>query len=161
MNQRVRTTSDIEPEPIFDVPPHLEHPAGVRMWFVEPIGVVTQFHRATHIDLDISQFFSGRMDDQLRDMAPTRDAKVHYVHDWRRVSSYDSAARKHLIDWGVRVRNSFSSLVIVIPEEAPTLVRMGVSVASTSMALVGVNLRMEHDIHEVVRRMALRPHPLA
>lgn len=143
--------------PVFDAPAHLEHGDLVRVWFVEPLGVVTQLPRPLDARLPVARFFTEVMDPALHARKRSLGDKLYYVHDWRNLKSYDTDTRKHLTEWGIAVRKDIRSLEVVLGEDTPSLTRMGVNVAASALRMVGIDLRISRDIHGVVRRLGLRP----
>ncbi len=143
--------------PVFDVPPHLEHRDEVRVWFVEPLGVVTQLPRPLHAKLPTARFFSEVMDPALHARKAALSDKLYYVHDWRNLMAYDTETRKHLTDWGISVRKDIRGLEVVLGDHTPSITRMGINVAASGLRMVGIDLRLSTDIHEVIQRLGLRP----
>lgn len=86
-----------------------------------------------HVDAEIA----GRMISGGNDVV-ARDGKLIGFHDWSGVTSYDSACRQQLTQWGFDIRNDVERVHFLVTNK---LVRMGVSVAS----IVLLGMLVAHD----------------
>lgn len=143
--------------PVFAAPPHLEHAGVLRVWFTEPIGVVTQIVHPVHADMEMARFFTDQMDPRLRELGGQPTPDFTFVHAWQHLSGYDTPCRRHLTDWGLGLRDHIRSLVVVLGDDTSSLARMGVNVAFSALRLAGIDARLASDIDEVVTRLELRP----
>lgn len=144
--------------PVFDVPPSLEHVSGLRAWFVEPVGVITQIARPLRADMEAARFLTDEMDPALRALRGDSSRRMIFVHDWRLLEGYSTDARKHLTNWGLGLRREIESLVVVLGEGTSPMARMGINVAASALRLAGIDMSIEDGVDQVVARLGLRPH---
>jgi len=144
--------------PVFDVPASLEHPSGPRVWFVEPLGVITQLGRPLRADMDAARFLTDEMDPALRALRDDPSQRMIFVHDWRLLEGYSTDARKHLTNWGLGLRREIEALIVVLGEGTSPMARMGINVAASALRLAGIDMRIEDGVEEVVASLNLRPH---
>lgn len=147
--------------PVFDVPASLEHPSGLRVWFVEPVGVITQIARPLRADMDAARFLTDEMDPALRALREDPTHRMIFVHDWRLLEGYSTDARKHLTNWGLGLRRDIEALVVVLGDGTSPMARMGINVAASALRLAGIDMSIEEGVGPVVKRLGLRPHPRA
>ena len=143
--------------PVFPTPPHMEHPSGLRVWLVRPLGVVTQLSRPVNADMDMARFLADEMNTKLWMLREHAGEKAVFVHDWGNLGHYSTEVRKYLTDWGIRIRRDIAALVVVLSPDTSALARMGISVAATALGLAGISLSLETDVQAVVRKRGLRP----
>lgn len=75
--------------------------------------------------------------------------KMVIVHDWRQMLGYESAARTHLTSWAVSHFREVHFTGIVIPD-GNRMVGMGLHVAASALALVGLRLTISTSPAEVL-----------
>lgn len=139
-------------------PPDLVHPGtGFRMWFVEPLGLITQVGEQTRVGEDLATFLSTEGQAEL-DRRRVGTEPFSYLHDWRRLEGYSPGSRKIMTDWGMRVGRDAARIVIALRPQAK-VVRMGVSVATMAMGLAGFRIEMVDSLDDTISKLGLRHAP--
>jgi hypothetical protein len=80
--------------------------------------------------------------------------KIVIVHDWRKMTSYDSAARTNLTAWAVDHFREVLFTGIVI-SGGNKIVSMGLHVAASALALVGLRLTIDTSVEQLLMRARL------
>lgn len=138
------------------VHPHFES-AGARVWVVEPLGLVTEL--SGHVTLSDAKLLSRTASDAV--LAMYEGEGLRFMHDWRAIETYESGARRELVEWGRRLGRERMAQIDILMAPSNRLVRMGITVGVTAMAVLGVPIA----IHETVEAMHAagsrkrRPHP--
>ncbi|HBQ14322.1 MAG: hypothetical protein RLP09_45530 [Sandaracinaceae bacterium] len=139
-------------------PPDLVHAgSGFRIWFVQPLGLITQVGHQARVGEDVARFLSGEGQAEL-DRRRVGSERFTYLHDWRRLDGYSPASRKIMTDWGLRVGRDTERIVIALRTQAK-VVRMGVSVATMAMGLAGFQIEMVESLDETIAALELRHAP--
>ena len=117
-------------------PPHLVHaPSGFRVWFIRPIGMLTQVGEQRHAGAEVARFLSVTASAELmRRRRPTE--RLLFIHDWRQLTGYSPEAREIMTRWGISMRDHADRIVLSLAPGAQ-MVKMGVSVAAVALQLVG------------------------
>jgi len=149
--------------PLFREPAHMVHDDGVAIWFIEPLGMAIQV-RATppHCTGAAATWVSGPAYARLLRIRGARAAKLHFLHDYSRIRTYDTHARVALTDWGLRIRKDVLKIVMAAPDDAP-LSRMAISVAAAALTVAGVPTQVVSDLNVTLKaggyRVMLDPTP--
>lgn len=134
--------------------PHRVHPAsGFRLWFTEPLGLLTQVGQRTDADEAVARFIIEAQDELDQRGAGKRFV---YVHDWRRLTAYTPGARKLMTEWGLSVRARAERIVVALAPQAMVL-RMGVGVATMALQMAGFAVQVVDDVEPTLISLALRP----
>lgn len=157
---RPRGSSDVQyPRGFEDVAPHVLHgPSGFRIWFTEPLGILTQLGNQTRADERMGAVLIGPVTQRLLALPRGPDEKLHFTHEWSSLESYTTQVRADLTKWGVGLRNDIARLTVVLSPATSTIVRMGIDVAAVGLRIAGINLDVSYDFVEVQRKLSLRPH---
>jgi hypothetical protein len=123
----------------------MEHVSGLKVWFTEPPGIVTQLSRRVRADMDMVHFLSRDVDARLFSLPRPPGSRMVFIHDWRRLDSYSTEVRNHMVAWGKRRRADIGELVVVQGTDASPLARMGISMASTALGMFGLRLTVVAD----------------
>ncbi len=136
------------------VAPHRVHsPSGFRLWFTEPLGLLTQVGERTDADDDVARFIIDAQA-ELDRQRPT--PRLLYLHDWRRLTSYTPGARRMMTVWGLSVRERAESIVIALAPDA-TALRVGVGFAGAALKMVGFSVLVVDDLEATVEARGVRP----
>jgi len=113
-----------------------------RVLAIDDKGGTTELYRPapTLLLCRISGHFTEHHARQLADAsteAAARDAVIHYFSDWEMMDAYDSAARTTMTDWGRRHRKTLKTGTFICGNR---IVEMGVNVAGTAMAFLGIKI---------------------
>jgi hypothetical protein len=157
---RARGSTEIQPLRGFeDVAPHVLHgPSGFRIWFTEPLGILTQIGTQTRADEHMGAVLTGPVTQRLLALRRGPDEKLHFTHEWSRLESYTTQLRADLTKWGVGLRGDIAKLTVVLAPSTTTIVRMGIDVAAVGLRIAGINLDVSYDFRDVQRKLDLRPH---
>lgn len=112
----------------------------VRVWI--PAGGVFVTQASGHIDRSLVQHVV-----EAGDVCVRQHGTLLGFHEWSGVRSYDSDARTHFTDWGVRIRREVEQVHFLV---ASKIVRMGIAVAS----IVLVGMLVAHDDPAEFERLA-------
>ncbi|GAB5543163.1 MAG: hypothetical protein RLO52_27945 [Sandaracinaceae bacterium] len=141
------------------VEPHFAS-AGARVWVVEPLGLVSELFG--HVTMADARLLSHTASDAALALHEGGEG-LRFMHDWRGIETYESGARRELVDWGRRLGRDRMAQIDILMAPSNRLVRMGITVGVTAMAVLGVPIA----IHESVEAMHAagsrkrRPHPRA
>lgn len=134
----------------------MHEPTGFRIWFTRPLGIVTQMGHVSDVGDDLAEFVSTRsqawLDERRRD-----GQRFAYVHDWRGLEKYSAAARKTMTDWALAVHDRAERIAIALRRDAK-LARMGVSVATLALQVVGFRVEVVDDPQPTIDALGLRHH---
>ncbi|MBK8261731.1 MAG: hypothetical protein IPK80_10370 [Nannocystis sp.] len=147
--------------PVFaDVAPALVHePSGLRVWFTEPPGLVTQITREAHITVDVARFLAGPVTDVLRSLPRKTGQRFVFVHEWTRFRSYEPEARDELTSWAMSLKQEIGMMLFVISKEASSMVRMGIKVGTMTLKLAGIDSELVESIDPALATHGIRPRP--
>jgi hypothetical protein len=120
---------------------------GVGVWLTDPPGGVARIVRAREIDVAIADYF---LNDAVRAFHVAGPPPWVIVLDWSRATGYTSAARAQLTSWCLDNRDKVACAVIVLPETAPQLLKMGVSVGGAMLRAAGVELHVAPGLTEAM-----------
>ncbi len=150
---------EIPPPPGFeDTAPHVLHVAsGFRIWFTQPLGILTQIGETTRADADMGAVLTGPVTEQLMALRGNSTSKLYFTHDWSRMASYSTQVRADMTKWGIGLRSEIERLTVVLSPSTPSIVRMGIDVAAVGLRLAGIGLDVEYDMATVQDRLGLRP----
>lgn len=84
-------------------------------------------------------------------------ARYRFIHDWREIKSYDTDARLKLIDWGRRLARNIARIDVILPPDAPALVRMAVSGGTMTLTMLGIPCFVRATIEEALSGIDIRP----
>ncbi|MEO0325316.1 MAG: hypothetical protein AAF447_20330 [Myxococcota bacterium] len=131
-------------------PPDLSCPrTGVAMWEHDRDGVIYTVPDRL-IDDDAADFMIAQDNARLR-----RGVPLTVLHDWSASEGYTSSARARLTRHVLAHTELYARIGIAV-RPASRLLRMGVQVASTTLALAGVSFRVYPRLEVAVRALGLR-----
>jgi len=134
----------------------VHEPTGFRIWFTRPLGIVTQMGHVSDVGDDLARFVSTRSQSWL-DERRRHGERFSYVHDWRGLEKYSGAARKTMTDWALSVHARAERIAIALQHDAK-LARMGVSVATLALQVVGFRVDVVDDPQPIIDALGLRHH---
>jgi hypothetical protein len=145
--------------PAFRTPPHLVDPTGaLEVWLTEPAGMLDHAAPGTVFTAKLATWLTGEATDAMLELAAKRgDERFTFVHDWRGVTSHESAARIKVIDWGRRLGRRIRRIDIALASDASPLFRMAVAGGTMAMSVVGIPCFSWRTIDEAVARAKVRP----
>jgi hypothetical protein len=146
------------PRRFAEIPATMVHaPSGMRVWLIEPLGLLTQVSETQTIaDLAMAQWLSGPVTEAL--LAQRRgDERLLFVHEWSAMTGYTRETRVEMTEWALRIRKHIARVVVHLGPEAPALVKMGISVASTALTMASVELDLVRDIDAALDEIDARP----
>ncbi len=79
-----------------------------------------------------------------------------FVHDWSACQSYDSRARAILTDWGRLLGDEMRAVRIYVGPDAPKIVKMGLSVACSALAVLGYDVAPTTDLLRTFRDLGVQ-----
>ncbi|MBX3251031.1 MAG: hypothetical protein KF901_27890 [Myxococcales bacterium] len=134
--------------------PHRVHPgSGFRVWFTEPLGLLTQVGEKVDTDESVARFLIAAQGELDRRRGGSQ--RFVYVHDWRRLASYTPGARKLMTEWGLDVRSRTDSIVVALAPQAK-VVRMGVTVAIMALQVAGFSMKVVDELEPTLSALDLR-----
>jgi hypothetical protein len=131
--------------------------SGLRVWFIEPLGILTQVSEQHRADLEMAKFLSGPATERLLELREEADHKVLFVHDWSAMTGYSKETRSEMTRWGLAMRPHAAEIVVHLGPQASSLVQMGVNVASGALRLAGIRVSLETDLEAALRRLGVQP----
>jgi hypothetical protein len=136
--------------------PDLVHEAsGLRIWAIEPLGILTQIGRVTVTGDAVAEFIATQ-GQALVDARFAEGDRIDYFHDWRRLSGYSPGARRIMTEWGMTVRKRTRRIVVALSPQA-AMVRMGVSVATMMLKIAGLDIEVNEDLQPRLDALGVRP----
>ncbi len=133
------------------------HADGVAVWFVEPLGMVVQLRAApAHYTGAAGTWVTGPVYSRLLRVRGARTTKMHFLHDYSKMQSYDTDTRVALTGWGLRVRKEVARIVIAASDDWP-LTRLAVSVAAAALTVAGLRTDVVADFQAVIAVGRYRP----
>ncbi len=137
-------------------PPHVVHEeTGFRVWYLAPLGMLTQVGEVTDAGDSVAEFLSKTAFERLEQRRSPGDRYV-FLHDWRRLTGYTPGARKIMTDWGMRVRAETDRITIAL-SPGGKVVKMGVSVATMALQVAGFSVSVVDDLQAIIDEMRVRP----
>lgn len=144
--------------PAFDHPPHLSWGGGeLAIWFTEPWGMLTQMLRPTYATETLANFIADFAYSALLELRDTTTTPLIFVHDFSRMTGYESEARKLLTMWGFRIRSEIERVVVVQPPVKNELARLGISAAASALGVVGIRFEIVETVQAPIDRYGLSP----
>ncbi len=151
--------SDAQIHPVFpNTPPAMVHDAsGLRVWFTDPPGLVTQITDSTEISTAMAEFIAGPVNDELAKLPRAPGQRLIFLHEWTHFRSYEPAAREILTEWAMSLRDEIGLMLFVISKEANSMVRMGIKVGTMTLKLAGIDSELVDTIHPALAARGIRP----
>jgi|GEM_PF-1909962 len=152
------------PPPAFAQPPHFVFGNDeYRVWFCTsstggPPGFLTQMGRIDQVREEHAVWIVDKVYPAFTERHP-RGPYV-FAHDWSLGLGYETGARTRLVQWGMQVRAEVDSISLVVSEDAHPLVRMAVSVGTSSLAVVGMDIRVGYSLPNVIEQHGWTPERL-
>ena len=131
--------------------------SGLRVWFTDPPGLVTQITDATEISTAMAGFIAGPVNDALITLPRAPGQQLILLHEWTRFRSYEPAARDILTEWAMSLRDEIALMLFVIAKEATPMVRMGIKVGTMTLKLAGIDSELVDTIHPALTARGIRP----
>jgi hypothetical protein len=127
---------------------------GIAVWRTDPPGGVVRILRSREIDTKIADFM---LNEALQTYVASGEAPWSVVFDCSRATGYTSEARTKLTDWAlVNGKKKLAVGVIVLPDSAPGLLKMGVSVAAAMLRATGTVLHIAPGLTEATMLAKVR-----
>jgi hypothetical protein len=115
------------------------------VWFVEPLGIV-DVHEGGHFSDEQARFLAVDAGGILSDLARRSGTKASFIHDWSRVSTYDMATRRRIIEWGLSWGpRRVEKIWVVLGPATPTIVRMACSLGAMAMNVARIPIEVSDD----------------
>lgn len=124
---------------------------GFRVWWLEPVGMLTQVGHVVRVEASVADFLSGPVTEALLARRSHEGEPLFIVHEWSRVESYTKATRTKMTQWGLDMRHAARRIFVHLGPRASPLLKMGVSVATGALSLAGVHIRLTDDIGQTLR----------
>lgn len=148
----------VEPPRRFaEIPPTMVHePSGMRVWLLEPLGILTQVTEVqTQADLAMAEWLSGPVTETLL-ARRTGSERLVFVHEWSAMAGYTRETRVEMTEWALRIRKHIARVVVHLGPSAPSLVKMGINVASSALLMAGIQLELTTDLDATLAELDLR-----
>lgn len=144
-----RDDRPLTPAELLGGEPDLVDPkTGYRVWWVDPIGFVSETALDSGVLCDACADF---ICDVVKPMMEARSVgtKGFYIaHDWGRVTSYTDYARKRLIDYMLKRSKLTAGCGLVLSRSSP-FARAGAMTAAAAIRMVGYQIRFGADVSEM------------
>lgn len=102
---------------------------------------------------DVAQYITTAVEAEMKRRFP--DAKrYYYVHDFSKISGYETSARRIMTDWGMSRRHEVQKVIVITSPMNP-LVRMGVSSAVAILRVAGMNIEISESLADTIARYGL------
>jgi hypothetical protein len=118
---------------------------GVAVWRTDPAGGVVRLLRSREIDGTIADFM---LNEAVAAYEASGAPPWAIILDCSKATGYTSEARSKLTEWCVANGKKLACGVIVLPDSAPALLKMGVSVAGAMLRATGVELHIAPGLTE-------------
>ncbi|MBI5495109.1 MAG: hypothetical protein HY904_08770 [Deltaproteobacteria bacterium] len=144
---------------LLGVPPHRSDPTdGLHVWLMDPPGVL-DCASAAHMSGGMVQWLTGPATEDLPHIFG-KSTQLAFVHDWRRVRSYDLSARARLVAWGLQMGpRVVKSILILLSPESPAMVRMACHAGVVPFAMAGIKVSVDESGDYALATLGARPHP--
>lgn len=141
---------------VFGTTPHVTAPDGsCDVWFTDPPGLLVVMRMGTKLTAGAADWLSTDVYRAMNGRFPKE--AFCFFHDFGAAVGYETAARTRMNKWAAAVgRDRITHVGLIVSPQAPTLVRMGASMATLAMSLLGVSARVYDN-----RTQALAAHPIA
>jgi hypothetical protein len=138
-------------------PALVDETCGVYSWLCQPAGMINRFSAGMCLTAEAARFVTEDVDGLMQATFGVPRRFV-YIHDFSLASSYDTAARKILTDWGIaRQRAGLVASVHIVPPALNPLFKMGIHTATAVLRVVGMQVEVERDLDGIVERLHLGP----
>lgn len=124
----------------------------VEVWLTDPPGILTRTH-GTIFRASTATFLARDADLFLRQSV---GGPYLFVHDFSSLRGYDSGAREIMTDWGRALGPRLKKARVCIADDAPRLVRMGVSVVCAGLVVAGFDMRLAPNAESALRELGVR-----
>lgn len=135
--------------------PHIVHGA-LSSWVLEPAGELDRIADGEKLTPEIARHLTVDVDAAMRRHCPGAK-RFYFVHDYTGVAAYDWEAVEMLISWGARSMREVAAIVLVVSPTVAPDIRAAAEQGQKQLGLLGVEMSISTDLHEVVRRYGLRP----
>jgi hypothetical protein len=141
---------------VFGTTPHGSAPDGsLDVWFTDPPGLLVVMRLGARLTVSSAEWLATHVYRAMDARYPGKP--FYFFHDWGAALGYETAARTRMNKWAAAVgRDRINHVGLIVSPQAPTLVRMGASMATLAMSLLGVSARVYDN-----RTQALAAHPIA
>jgi hypothetical protein len=131
--------------------------APIDVWFADPACFVTHLSGPCLLDVRAVEFMARVHAEGARAFAFRPGTRFRFVHAWSNLRAYEGRARQRLVEWGARMKSTLESVDLLLPGDAPVLLRMGAKVVEASFATMGVPVRTRFtsDPRPVVEELGL------
>jgi hypothetical protein len=142
--------------PLFDRPPDLERPAVIKVWlFDEPPTMVDQVVAASLTNA-AAAFLTTEVEAELQRRWVSKGKAVRYVHDWRHCTSYASAARDRLIDWGKASMAHSAHVAVCISDKSSPFVRIAAVTGVGVLRMLKMSIELVSDLEPLLAPLRSR-----
>lgn len=131
----------------------------IKLWFCEPAGVIIKYCKPDQPwPLELSHFISTKIWPCLQRQFP-ESQDYYFIYDLQKTPQMAPGSAKHMVEWAKQIRPQVKSVVIVLDNNAPMLMKMATTVGETGLRLAGVNFKVVYDNHfwQVVNGLQLKP----
>jgi len=130
--------------------------SGMRVWFTEPPGMVTQLTDTAEISVAMAEFIAGPVNAALSKLPRSPGQTLLFLHEWTHFRSYEPAARELLTEWAMSLRGDVGLMLFVISKEASSMVRMGIKVGTMTLKLAGIDSELVDSIQPALTARGIR-----
>lgn len=141
---------------VFGGEPHSTAPDGsCDLWFTDPPGLMVVMRPGARLTEAAAGWLSGPVYDAMDARFP--GAAFCFFQDFGPSIGYETAARNRMNAWAASVgRDRITHVGIIVAPQAPMLIRLGASMATLAVSMLGVRARVYES-----RVEALAAHPIA
>lgn len=157
MSERRSDGGDVHPVFSAVAPAFDDERSGLRVWFTDPPGMVTQMTREAEITLAMAEFLAGPVTEALRKLPREPSQRLVFVHEWTRFRSYEPAARDALTAWALSLKGDIGLMLFVIDKQASSMVRMGIKVGTMTLKLAGIDSQLVDSLDPALAAHGIRP----
>jgi hypothetical protein len=119
------------------VAPNFDVPDGLKIWLVEPLGMITQVGVGMTLSVEMTNAMRGRAYDALQTRAGG-DHPFWFVHDFADVAGYTPEARSALVGWpGSIGKQNIQRMVVCLSQDTGWPIRMSVELGVSMIRLAG------------------------
>ena len=116
--------------------------APLSLWLTEPLGIFTRITAQYTLDRHGAEFIIDSYRQAVQQLGlDCTPRKLPWVHDWSLLQRVEPTTKAQLMAFTFEIREHVASVDFVLASRASVFLRMGASVAESTLATVGLPVR--------------------
>jgi hypothetical protein len=140
--------------PLFEArPTQVDDASQTRAWLFDEVATFVD-QTVGEMTVDVARFLTGPMHAEVLRRWVQAGRTVRFVHDWRSCTTYDSEARRLIIDWGRASLAHTRQVLIQLSPQASPFVRIAASTGVSVLRAARMPISVVNDLEPVRRELA-------